>query len=236
MLMAEILRCCTKLILDAARIRAWLVVLSALLLAGCGPPADRTAAPIVLVHVGMQTVSVDDFEAAFAISQMAYDFGDLQQPAIWREARLRLLNELVEEALVLEEARILGIQVSAEEVDEAERRIREDYPEGVFEAVLLENAVQYPAWRERLRVRRLLEKTVWEVLGAQVAVTPEALAAILADSHETGPGNAGGQLVQRLKRRQVEAAYPEWVRRLRQELSVEINQPEWERLLKAPQS
>ena len=217
-------------------IRPWFVVLSVLLLAGCGPPADRTAVPVVLVRVGMQTVSVDDFEAAFTISQMAYDFGDLQQPAIWQEARLRLLNELVEEALVLEKARILGIQVSAGEVDEAERRLRADYPEGAFEALLLENAVQYPVWRERLRVRRLLDKTVWEVLGAQVAVTPEALAAMLADPHETGPGNTDEHLVQRLKRRQVEAAYPQWVRRLRQEFPVEINQPELERLLKAPQA
>jgi len=205
-------------------------------LAACGAPPPPEAAT-VLLRVGQQTVTVADFETAFAIGQTAYDYADLQRPAVWREARRRLLNQLLEEALVLEKARIEGIRIDEAELLAAVRRLRGDYPPGVFEEALLKNAVPEEAWRERLRVRLLMEKTARRILGATVDISPEEIAALIDEAPGEAPpadGRKGVALVERLRRRKIEAAYPEWVRDLHETFTVEINQPQWERLLTPP--
>lgn len=217
--------------------RRWPVgALLLLWLAACGAPPPPEA-DTVLLRVGQQTITVAEFETAFAIGQMAYDYADLQRPAVWREARRRLLNQLLEEALVLEKARVEGIRVDEDELSEAVQRLRGDYPPGVFEEALLKNAVPEEAWRERLRVRLLMEKTARRVIGATVDISPEEIAALIDEAPgETPPvdGREGAALVERLRRRKIEAAYPEWVRELRETFTVEINQPQWERLLTPP--
>jgi hypothetical protein len=229
MLIAEILVRCVNFTLRAAPIRAVLAVGCVMALGACGAPSEPPAAPAELIRVGTQVVTVDDFETAFAISRIAYEYQDLKQPPVWREARLRLLGQLVEEALVREQARLLGIDVGDAEVDAAEEQIRKDYPKGAFEDLLLQQAVRYSNWRERLRVRLLMEKTARKVLGAQVQALKES------DDDRAPPAEAeteqGDHSPPRLT---AEAAYPQWLRRLRQEFKVEINLPEWERLLNAP--
>ena len=218
-----------KFALKSTPMRAALAIGCAMALGACGAPSEQPAAPVELIRAGVQVVTVDDFEAAFAISRIAYDHQDLKQPPVWREARLRLLGQLVEEALVREQARLLGIDVGDAEVDAAEEQFRKDYPKGAFEDLLLQQAVRYSTWRERLRVRLLMEKTARQALGA----SGQSSAATANES--AAPGEAETEEENLVPPHlSVEAAYPQWLNRMRQEFKVEINLPEWERLLNAP--
>ena len=116
-LIAEILVRCVNFTLRATPIRAVLAAGCVMALGACGAPTEQPAAPAELIRVGTEVVTVDDFETAFSISRIAYDHQDLKQPPVWREARLRLLGQMVEEALVREQARLLGIDVGDAEAE-----------------------------------------------------------------------------------------------------------------------
>jgi hypothetical protein len=199
------------------------------LVAACSGPRDGADANGVLLRVGQQVLTVQDFQTALAMGRIAYAGPDLESPTLDNQLRVRLLNELVEEALILEKARILGIEVTSEEVLAAEQHIRQDYPEGEFEAALLENAVDPAQWRQRLKVRLILEKTVMQVLGPRVTVTSEEPAALSGTPPDDG-SDEGRPPLEGLRRTKIEEAYPQWIHDLKQEFPVKINQAEWERL------
>ena len=58
------------------------------------------------------------------------------------------------------------------EVEKAVSEIKKDYPEDVFEQMLLEYAVSYNSWEEGLKNRLLVEKVIGAELDKQVLITP----------------------------------------------------------------
>jgi len=214
--------------------RRWLATaLTLMLAAACSGPPQEPVPEGVLIRVGDQIVTGRDFELVLAIGRVAYAHPGPESPVLGDQRRIRLLNELVEEALILEKARSLGIEVTPEQLAAAENRLRQDYPQGAFDAALLENAVDLDHWRKRLRVKLILDKTVDQVIGARVNVTPEELAALLGTQSRATPEIDSGRdrrLLEQLRRTKFEAVYPRWIRELKQEFPVQIDQAEWQRL------
>ena len=117
-------------------------LLVAIALAGCSgsKPEDPDE---YLIRVGDNVVTVLDFNKAFEIAKTAYSHNVMQNPVAFKEAQLRLLNQMTEELILLERARELNISVSDQELDKTIAKIKSDYPDDVFEEVLLEYAVSY---------------------------------------------------------------------------------------------
>jgi hypothetical protein len=114
----------------------------------------------ILLRVGERVLTVHDFHEAFEISKTAYAHNIRQQSEDLREAQTRLLNQLSVEMLILERGKELGISVSDDEVERAVSEIKSDYPEGEFEETLIEFAVSYDAWLNRLKTRLTMDKVV----------------------------------------------------------------------------
>jgi len=93
----------------------------------------------VLLRVGDRVVTVHDFKEAFEISKTAYAHNIRQQDEDFREAQIRLLNQLAIEMVILERAQELEISVSDDELQKAVSEIKSDYPEGEFEQTLIES-------------------------------------------------------------------------------------------------
>lgn len=167
---------------------------------------------------------------------------DGDAPSDKESKALRLLNQISEELLLTEKAKALEIEVSDKELQDAVQSIKADYPEGTFEQVLLENAVSYDFWCQRLKVRLLMDKVIQKELESHVNITPEDISSFykehyagVVDRQKGDPGsgqdkNINEIIVKRLRKLKAEDTYKEWIKELGQIYPVHINWAAWKKM------
>ena len=188
------------------------------------------------IKVGGREITVSDFNTAFEIAKTAYSYPSVRQPETLSEARLRFVKEMIEEMLVLERAKDLGIEIGRVEIERAAENIKADFPDTEFEKMLLEYAIPYHIWEKRLETRLLMEKVIVEELGNQIEITPDDIAKYdeerskglgTVDGMEGASKETGDIIMENLRRRKIEKAYPSWIDKLRKIYPVEINKELW---------
>jgi hypothetical protein len=112
------------------------------------------------IKVGSRTITVAEFNKAFEIAKNAYSNNRIRKTDIAREARLRLIQQMTEEMILLQRAEELGITVTDSQVEKALKDIKKDYPDNVFQETLLEYAVPYQSFTEGLKTRLIMEKVI----------------------------------------------------------------------------
>jgi parvulin-like peptidyl-prolyl isomerase len=224
------------------------VVVGALLIiftwAGCGGSGSERA-DTFLIRIGDRVVTALDFNEAFEVMKAAGLHNAKQNPDADREARLRLLNQIIEEMILLERAKELGIQISDTEFENAISEFKKDYPEGVFEETLLENAVSYNYWKKRLTVRLFMEKVIAKEFGERIKITPEEISKyyqeyaqsraeeLNSDEESEAKENTEDieeRIVRHLRWKKTEEAYQLWINEVKQKLMIEINKAKWKEI------
>jgi parvulin-like peptidyl-prolyl isomerase len=81
-----------------------------------------------------------------------------------------VLSELVIQELVAQELEKRNLQVTGEELAKAEQELRQDFPPGGFERMLLEESIDVDLWRDFLRKRLGMYKFNSNMLRSQVAI------------------------------------------------------------------
>jgi len=192
-----------------------------------------------LIQVRDRVLTVIEFNQAFEISKTAYPHNLRFDPDDFRNAQLRLLNQLMVEMIILERAEDLGLYISDEEVAKAVADIKKDYPEDTFEKTLLEFAVPYESWEARLKNRLLMEKVVDSELKDQIAISSEDIADYYKKNFKTqGLDNDQSAkikdiyelIIKQLRREKTEEAYKKWIETLKQKYIIEINSSQWEKI------
>jgi len=193
----------------------------------------------VLIRVNDRVMTVLDFKNAFEITKIAYEDNIKEQPEDLRKAQIRLLNQLTDEMILLERAEALNISISDAELEQAISAIKGDYPEGEFEKTLLEYAVSYDSWKDRLRNRLILDKVIEEELKNRIAITPEDISDYY-QKHYQGreEESAAGQnsedineaIVKQLRRQKAEETYNAWIETLKEQYEIEVNRVQWEKI------
>jgi hypothetical protein len=160
----------------------------------------------------------------------------MQNPAALRTARRRLLDQLTEELILIERAKELDIRVADAEIEAAVQEIKSDYPDGDFEKMLLEYAISYPVWKQRLRRRMLMEKVIEEELKYRITIEPDEILAYY-DTHirsKSDSASISGDknvfIVMQLRRKKAEEAYWDWIQKLEKAYTIEINQTAWKKI------
>ena len=208
------------------------------LLAGCGQK-DADLGKEVLIRVGTRNLTVLEFNNAFEIAKIAYDDSLRQQPEDLRDAQIRLLNELTVEMILLEEAQKIGIKVSDQELEKAVAEIKGAYPEGEFEKTLLEFAVSYDSWKNRLKNRLIMNKVIEEELASKITITPKDVTEYYQEHYqgkeldsESGQSSndINEAIVKQLRRRKAEEKYQAWIETLKAKYDIEVNIKLWEKL------
>jgi hypothetical protein len=209
--------------------------LALLVLAGCSGAKDTSQQDNVLIRSGQQTVTMAQFERAFSVARIAYSDDPAVKPQVLRNARLRLLHQMTEEVVVLRRAKELGIVLDDRELEDAIRKIKKDYPEGEFKEMLLESAVPYSLWKDRLRVRLLMQKVVKRDLVPTLNITAQEIEKyykehedeFAVEDDELPNADLKRRMLERLRRQKEEAAYPQWIDGLRKRYGVKINWTLW---------
>lgn len=218
------------------RIRRFLLLMAAMVnLFGCGPDAQDDA---YLIRVGGSTVTVAEFKRAVEAS------GDEAFPgeqAIGRKAlndlRMRVLNQLSEELIIAERAKQLNIAVTDQELEKAIAAVKADYPDDTFEKTLLENAVSFQAWKQKMATRLLIDKVIAKELVDNVQITSDDVAAYFQTHYPEGvpigedADRINERIVQHLRHQKAEVLYKNWIKKLRTLFPVDVHQQRWNRLV-----
>lgn len=216
----------------------WWIALLTLLLTACVGSDDSSSQDAVLIRCDQRTITRSQFERAFEAARIAYSDDRTADPQAIADARLRLLNQMAEEVIVDRRAQDLGVALDERDVETAIAAIKADYPPQEFEQMLLESAISYSLWKDRLRARLLMQKVVdHDLMQTQEITTPEIQAYFKAHESEfavdekTAPQpDLTRRIVDRLRREKVEARYPQWMTRLREQYQLSINWALWEQL------
>jgi SurA-like protein len=213
----------------------WILLIISMFWMGCTNSGSAENSDC-LIRVRSSVISVGEFKKAFEIAKSAYTHNEIQNPPALRAAQQRLLNQLTEELILIERAKDLDIQIVASEIESAVADIKSDYPEGDFEKMLLENAVSYPIWKNRLERRLLMEKVIDEDLKNRITIEPnEILAYYDAHVRSKSVGFSESEdinevIVMQLRRKKAESAYSAWIKTLQEEYTIEIDQKQWEKI------
>ena len=208
------------------------------LLLGCGEKGSGLGNE-VLISLGDRVVTVLDFNEAFEISKIEFGDSTSEQSEDLRKAQLRLLNELILELVLLERAHEIGISVTDIELERAVAAIKSDYPAGEFEETLLEFAVSYETWENRLKTRLIMEKVIEKELENRITITPEDIAEYYKKNFQGKKGEsestpAAGDIneiiVKQLRREKAEENYKSWIEELKAKYDIEINDEQWEKI------
>jgi len=190
-----------------------------------------------LIRVQDRILTVLDFNKAFEVAKTAYPHNFEDDQEYFRNARLRLLNQLVVEMIILERADELGLSISGEEIQNAVNEIKSDYPEDTFEKALLESAVSYESWEARLKNRLLMQKVVDNELKDQIVITPEDIAGYYERNYQATDDDAepknetddiNENIIKHLRQEKAQKAYKTWIKELKRKYSIEINSTHWE--------
>ncbi len=152
------------------------------------------------------------------------------------DLRIRVLNQLSEEMMIIAFAKANGIAVSETELETAVEEIKADYPDNTFEETLLENAVSFNYWKEKLANRLLINKVIDRELVEKVQITTDDVADYYKTQYPDGVAAdedsdaINKKIVRHLRQQKAEISYKEWIETLRRSYPVDINQKLWENL------
>jgi len=207
-------------------------------LAGCSD-SEHKQRDEYFVKVVDRTITVSDFNKAFEIAKNAYPQNRIQRPDVAQEVRLRLIQQMIEEMTLLERAEELGITMTDSQVEKALKDIKRDYPDNVFQEILLEYAIPYQSWREGLKTRLLMEKVIAQELGDKIEITHDDISKYYEEHFEaddTPPDvnevskDTNNIIIKILRKEKIEKAYTSWIKKLKKKYAVEINKKELEKM------
>jgi len=114
------------------------------ILTGCadtGVDLHTGAEDEYLIRVADRVTTADDFSKSFEILKTAYSHNSLRDNDLLKDIKLRLLNQMIEEMILLERAEEINIRLSDAEVEKAVADVKADYDGAVFEHTLPSHTV-----------------------------------------------------------------------------------------------
>jgi hypothetical protein len=205
---------------------------------GCSD-VEHKQKDVYFIKLGDRIITVADFNKAFEIAKNAYPHNRIQQPDVTREARLRLIQQMSEEMILLERAEELGITMTDSQVEKALKDIKRDYPDNVFQEILLEYAIPYQSWREGLKTRLLMEKVITQELGDKIEITHDDILKYYEEHFKddnTSPEatavskDINNIIITILRKEKMEKAYGSWIKKLKNKYEVKINKTALEKM------
>ncbi len=149
--------------------------------------AEKQLVDRVIAVVNKEVITQSEFDAIFRPIyeeiRRAGEGQDLNREV--SELRLRLLNQMIEDRLVAQEAKKLGIEVTNEEVAEEIRQLKSEFPEeAVFHDQMKSEGVGMADIEQRFRERIAIEKLHEYIIRGKTAVSPEEVEQYYKDHPE----------------------------------------------------
>jgi parvulin-like peptidyl-prolyl isomerase len=141
------------------------IILFFILFSGCDFFGGNTKKGTITI--GKRVISEDELQKD--IVRIIFEMGITDQ-----EAKLgirQIINKVIEKNLILEYGKEEGITVTDRELESAIREIKRDYPEDVFNELLLKRYIDTKEWKEELKQELLIKKIVSSVVVELAPIT-----------------------------------------------------------------
>lgn len=118
---------------------------------------------IVVAKVGAQTITLKAFDDAFTrLMPPDGPTGNEDFSVIKRD----LLGQMIVETLILAEAGRMSVEVSDDELDDEVNALKKEYGGTSFNDTIIERYGEVAVWREEIRKKLIIKKTIASVTGA----------------------------------------------------------------------
>ncbi len=107
--------------------------------------------PGVVAKVDGKSIYLREMEAKYDFDHFEWSVKHMSHIQDVKKEYRDILLELIVQKLVQEKLKEMGEAVSKEEVRAKEEKIREDYPQGAFENILVEEYIDLNYWRKQLK-------------------------------------------------------------------------------------
>jgi parvulin-like peptidyl-prolyl isomerase len=148
------------------------VFLSLVMAAACSRSPSR-GSEVVLAAVNDQKISMAEFDRYFRKNWPLSGEKNSVPPSL--DIKLKFLNQLIEEKLILDEAERIGLEVSQAELVRGINEIKKDYSPDGFAKILIDNYIDYEEWKQSLGNQIILEKTIQVAVKDRVNVSGEEI-------------------------------------------------------------
>lgn len=143
----------------------------------CGRGDDKSG--IIVAKVDGHNITLKAFEDAFArIIPPDGPSADDNMRAVKRD----LLSQMIIETLILDEAERMGVTITNDELEAAIDALKKDYGEPAFRDAITERYGDITVWREEIRRKLIIKKTVAKVTS-DVKAPAEQTARKYYDEH-----------------------------------------------------
>lgn len=131
--------------------------------------------PGVVARVNGEPIYMRYLEAKYDFEHFEWNANQLPQTDDLKTEYQDILLELIVQKLVQEQLEEMGAAVSDKEVRAKEERIRDDYPQGEFENILVEEYVDLNYWREQIKAGLQWERFEQKYLRPRAEVELEEI-------------------------------------------------------------
>lgn len=119
-------------------------------LAACGSSSVAT--------VNGDKISLKDFARHLQLAAIQNDAAWLKQPARAQAFKEKLINDMIDEALLLQEAKRLDLTATETELAEEYARYKSQYTESAFQDMMKAKGISYDEWKEDRRRSYIIDK------------------------------------------------------------------------------
>jgi len=153
-----------------------LIFFSILLLLFCSCSKKNKAKGHILSTVNGQEITIEQFKVELKRAQTPYSGKFPNDPISSLQIKTAFLSQLIERALVEQEAAKRGIKIEEEELKQALSQIRTDYPDQTsFENSLLEKGLTMQIVADQIRHGIIVDKLVSLVIIPKIAVSDDEI-------------------------------------------------------------
>lgn len=129
--------------------------------------------------VNKEVITREDFQSELKWSKRKYrvEKNDTLEPnqKVWMKTNI--LNELIQESLLRQEAIRQGVKVSSGEFEKYLDQSKEGYKENAFQRALDIEEISRSQWENKLKTHLLIRKLIEEVINRKIKIKEEELLA-----------------------------------------------------------
>ncbi len=178
---------------------------------------------------GVRCMDMEDFSHELSLKLAAYPYDIKDDPDAYNQVVIDLAANLAQQYQLLCGAKKQGIHIPREEVDTAEKSLREMYSDEDFQHLMLKEAVRYRYWKKKIKQDLMIREYIRVSLLASTSVTQDEIGQFYAREKELN-GNEEPEwlkdtqtLILRLKEKKAGEVYDAWVEQLKETCPATIN-------------
>lgn len=145
-----------------------------LFIAGCKRQEEEKAKAVsptdVAIRIGDREISHGEFQDTFKRLFLEGEEAAEVKNEELKNLKIDLVNQLVEEELILEEAKRLAIDVKDNDVFKEMEEIKKEYDGDTFESTIMNKYGSINKWKEEIRKKLLIKKVIDKIITPMIIV------------------------------------------------------------------